>query len=225
MMLSAAEVQARKFSTSTFPQGGYDSYAVDQLLDRVTATLTRLESGQITGVGGAPLLGPDDIFNQRFPITKLRGGYAMEEVDSLLDEVASTLTQYVERALRGELSSVTSSPSESSGAPSQPPLASTTVSRSGARPESGLTADSRSAETLDPGQTPAAVLQAPDPEPPEGPPADALTAGEFLRELQYTRATMFGDARESLTFRTSDGSALHPLRIERTDDGLVVHLG
>lgn len=51
-----------------------------------------------------------------------------------------------------------------------------------------------------------------------------MPGGEVQRQLIYTRATMFGDARETLTVRTPDGHVFGVARIERTDDGVVVHV-
>lgn len=65
-----------------------------------------------------------------------------------------------------------------------------------------------------------------EPAPVEGysAPAGAMGAQDFLRDLQYQRATMFGDARESLRFQTPDGTTLSPMRVEKTPEGLIIHV-
>lgn len=101
-----------RFSTTRL-RPGYDEREVDDLLDRIVADtidvamyIDLLEmaaaeaerTGQDISAAAAettwsPVLTPEEIRNKRFSTTRLRPGYAMEDVDAFLEEAAAALGQ------------------------------------------------------------------------------------------------------------------------------------
>lgn len=80
---------------------GYSVDEVDDFLDRCRATLTHYETGGSAAAvslakspGTGALLTAADARSVRFPTTKWREGYAMEEVDDLLDQVVNELVRW-----------------------------------------------------------------------------------------------------------------------------------
>lgn len=194
-MISAHDVLNARFMPTKFREG-YEMAEVDQFLDQIARTLGRLESGYTSDADGGRLIAPNDILNKRFVPTKFRGGYDIDQVDDFLDKVQATLTEYVARATRGELTPGTDV--------AVAPLTQATPDQ----PEPAL-------------PEPAVA----EPLVPREPSPDAMRAGDVLREIQYARATSFGDARESLTVRTPDGSAFSVVGVEKTESGLVIRIG
>lgn len=227
-MISSNDIRQTFFST-TSQEEGYDPAQVQKFLDDVAATLERLESGYTTAANGARLLEPKDLLKQRFLGTKFRSGYNKTEVEDLIVKARETLSEYVQLAVAGKLPA----PTEATAPPAEaerPRVPSDTVPSGSGPTDTGWLRDDivatpavptqavpmRSVPTQNP--IPAAV------KPPAEPAPAGMRGGDALRELQYTRATMFGDARETLTVRTPDGAAYGVDRIERTDNGVVIHL-
>ena len=88
-MLTAEDVLHAKLATTKFTEG-YEQADVDDLLDRVVATLRAVESGQPPAMA----LTADDVRDARFPVTRFREGYDQDQVDDLLQDVAVTLQQH-----------------------------------------------------------------------------------------------------------------------------------
>ncbi|WP_116245707.1 DivIVA domain-containing protein [Nocardiopsis sp. FIRDI 009] len=86
MPLTPADIRNKKFHTVRL-RPGYHEGDVDDLLDRIEATLVALEGGPRNG----PLLTADDVRNARFRTTRLSPGYREDEVDDFLDIVAADL--------------------------------------------------------------------------------------------------------------------------------------
>lgn len=93
MPLTSADIRDKKFHTVRL-RAGYNEEDVDELLDRIEATLIALEGGPRTG----PLLTADDVLKSRFRTTRLGPGYREDEVDDFLDMVVADLR---ERGLGG----------------------------------------------------------------------------------------------------------------------------
>jgi DivIVA domain-containing protein len=74
-------IRNAKFRTTRFSPG-YDDQEVDNLLDRLVATLRESE-----------LPDPEELHNVQFTTRRLRPGYAMPDVDTLLQEIAEASTQ------------------------------------------------------------------------------------------------------------------------------------
>ncbi|GIG38753.1 DivIVA domain-containing protein [Cellulomonas phragmiteti] len=85
-MLTSDDVTRQRFTAVKFREG-YDQDQVDDLLDRVVATLRALETGTPT----AHPLTAQDVRAVRFQATKFREGYDQDQVDDFLDRVAQTL--------------------------------------------------------------------------------------------------------------------------------------
>lgn len=86
MPLTAADIREKKFHTVRL-RPGYNEEDVDELLDRIEATLVALEGGPRTG----PLITADEVRNSRFRTTRLSPGYREDEVDDFLDTVVADL--------------------------------------------------------------------------------------------------------------------------------------
>ncbi|WP_150240488.1 DivIVA domain-containing protein [Nocardiopsis quinghaiensis] len=86
MPLTPADIREKKFHTVRL-RPGYNEEDVDELLDRVEATLVALEGGPRTG----PLITADEVRNARFRTTRLSPGYREDEVDDFLDIVVADL--------------------------------------------------------------------------------------------------------------------------------------
>ncbi|WP_017572189.1 DivIVA domain-containing protein [Nocardiopsis halotolerans] len=86
MPLTPADIREKKFHTVRLRQG-YHEEDVDELLDRIEATLVALEGGPRTG----PLVTADEVRNSRFRTTRLSPGYREDEVDDFLDLVIADL--------------------------------------------------------------------------------------------------------------------------------------
>lgn len=80
---------------------GYSVDEVDDFLDRCRATLDHYETGgsaaavsltKTSAVRG--LLTAAEVRSVKFPTTRWREGYAMEEVDDLLDQVVNELVRW-----------------------------------------------------------------------------------------------------------------------------------
>jgi DivIVA domain-containing protein len=65
----------------TTQRGGYDEEEVDEFLDRITDSLVRGERGTLSRLAGEP----------RFKTVRMRPGYVMADVDSLLASVEQAL--------------------------------------------------------------------------------------------------------------------------------------
>ncbi|HEY5400789.1 MAG TPA: DivIVA domain-containing protein [Trebonia sp.] len=74
-------IRNAKFRTTRFSPG-YDDQEVDNLHDRLVATLRESE-----------LPDPEELHNVQFTTRRLRPGYAMPDVDTLLQEIAEASTQ------------------------------------------------------------------------------------------------------------------------------------
>lgn len=85
--ISAETVLHVRFSTTKFTDG-YDQSEVDDLLDRVIATLRAREAGEPGELGE---LGAEQVAGTTFSRTRFREGYAMDEVDDFLDRIATAL--------------------------------------------------------------------------------------------------------------------------------------
>ncbi|OOC55824.1 MULTISPECIES: DivIVA domain-containing protein [Nocardiopsis] len=86
MPLTPADIREKKFHTVRL-RPGYNEEDVDELLDRIEATLIALEGGPRTG----PLITADEVRNARFRTTRLSPGYHEDEVDDFLDTVVADL--------------------------------------------------------------------------------------------------------------------------------------
>ncbi len=235
-MLSSNDIRQVLFTT-TSSEEGYDPTQVQSFLDKVAQTLSRLESGHTSTADGKRLLEPQQLLQQRFLGTKFRNGYAVDEVDDLLNKASDTLNEYVRMAIAGTLPSPTNKPAATTPKPAA------RVAKAVAKPEEPIAlgtgpaatgwlrddvvpskevptqvVPTHTVSTRNPMPTPRADSATSDPVP------KGMRGGDVLRELQYTRATMFGDARETLTVRTPDGNVFGVASIERTDDGVIVHL-
>jgi DivIVA domain-containing protein len=73
----------RNVKFRTTHRGGYDEEEVDQYLDRITDGLSRGERGTVRQLAGEP----------RFTATRLRPGYVIADVDSLLASVDQALAE------------------------------------------------------------------------------------------------------------------------------------
>jgi DivIVA domain-containing protein len=74
-------IQNAKFRTTRLAPG-YDEEEVDDLLDRVVATLRESD-----------LPDPQELRNVQFTTRRLRPSYVMKDVDGLLHELAEAVTQ------------------------------------------------------------------------------------------------------------------------------------
>ncbi len=90
-MLTAKDVERVRFTAATLRRG-YDQREVDELLDRVAATLRQIEEGAGAVPGG--VMTPEEIDATLFTTTSPRGGYDEREVDALLERVSQTLRHY-----------------------------------------------------------------------------------------------------------------------------------
>ena len=81
-LLTADDVLNKKFQATKFREG-YDQDEVDDLLDRVVATLRAREAG---APADRPLTAAD-LDALSFTTTKFREGYAQGDVDALLERV------------------------------------------------------------------------------------------------------------------------------------------
>lgn len=72
-------IRSARFGTTR--RGGYDEEEVDEFLDRIVDNLTRGERGTLRQLAGEP----------RFTVVKLRPGYRVADVDSLLASVEQAL--------------------------------------------------------------------------------------------------------------------------------------
>ena len=86
MPLTPADIRNQKFHTVRL-RPGYNEEDVDELLDRIEATLVALEGGPRKG----PLITADEIRNSRFRTTRMSPGYREDEVDDFLDRVVADL--------------------------------------------------------------------------------------------------------------------------------------
>ena len=199
-MISAHDVLNARFMPTKFREG-YEMAEVDQFLDQIARTLGRLEAGYTSDADGGRLVAPDDVRNKQFVATKFRGGYDVDQVDDFLDKVQVTLTEYVARATRGELT----------------PRADEAVSPQETPAQAAPSVAEPAVET--------SATETPSTPAPHAPSPDAMRAGDFLREIQYARATSFGAARESLTVHAPDGSTFSVVGVEKTESGLVIRIG
>jgi len=107
-MTTSHEVLESRFR-STRLRPGYSVAEVDDYLDRCRATLAHYEGGGRAGATtlsrslpttlskdahDAALLTAADVRSVRLPTTRWREGYAMEEVDDLLDGVVNELVRW-----------------------------------------------------------------------------------------------------------------------------------
>lgn len=103
-MTTSHEVLESRFR-STRLRPGYSVAEVDDYLDRCRATLAHYEGGGRAGTWPSPttlskdahdaaLLTAADVRSVRLPTTRWREGYAMEEVDDLLDGVVNELVRW-----------------------------------------------------------------------------------------------------------------------------------
>ena len=88
MPLTPADIREKKFHTVRL-RPGYNEQDVDELLDRIEATLVALEGGPRKG----PLITAEEVRNSRFRTTRLSPGYREDEVDDFLDLVIADLTE------------------------------------------------------------------------------------------------------------------------------------
>ena len=87
--MRAQDVAEKRFQPTKFRRG-YSQDDVDDLLDRVQATLAAAERGDRT-VAGDRMVTPEDVVAVRFHATKWQEGYDQDEVDDFLDEVVVAL--------------------------------------------------------------------------------------------------------------------------------------
>ncbi len=233
-MLSSKDIRQALLTTTSLKEG-YDPAQVRLFLARVSETLSRLESGHTTAADGQRLMEPKELLQQRFLGTKFRDGYDVAEVQALLNQAHETLNEYVQMAVTGTLpkptteSATPAAPAAAGSGTTGPGPAATGWLRNDIVPVHAVPTQSVPTQAVPtqavPTHTvptrnplPASASQAKEPAP------AGMRGGDVLRELQYTRATMFGDARETLTVRTPDGQKFGVASIERTDSGVVVHL-
>jgi DivIVA domain-containing protein len=97
--MRAQDVAEKRFLPTKF-RDGYDQQEVDDLLDRIQATLTVAEGGTIPTTGRlatAKPVGPEDVKRARFRATRWREGYDQDQVDDFLDEVVAELRRLGKR--------------------------------------------------------------------------------------------------------------------------------
>lgn len=97
-MLSADDVLALRFPTSTMFVSGYAADAVDRWLERVVATLRAHEGrpdGEISVVAA-------DARTVRFTARRGKAAYEPDAVDDAIDMIAVTLAMHEAAAARGE---------------------------------------------------------------------------------------------------------------------------
>ena len=75
-------IRSSRFGTTRW--GGYDEEEVDEFLDRIVDNLTRGERGTLRQLAG----------EARFTVVKLRPGYRVADVDSLLASVEQALADF-----------------------------------------------------------------------------------------------------------------------------------
>lgn len=90
--LGSQEVSELVFTTVKMREG-YDRDQVDVLRDKITATLRAREDGTWAG-GPYGMLTSTDVRKIGFQRTMFQTGYAPNEVDAFLDDVARTLAAY-----------------------------------------------------------------------------------------------------------------------------------
>ncbi len=126
-MLTAKDVERVRFGAATLRRG-YDQREVDDLLERVAATLRAVEEGRSPDAVPGGALSGDDLDHAVFTST-FRGGYDEREVDTFLDRVSATLRHYGhDSALLRPVASPPASPLAS------PPAGSTTPGTSAPSP-------------------------------------------------------------------------------------------
>jgi len=86
-VLSAEDVERVRFGATKFREG-YDQDEVDDMLDRIVATLRHDPSRRVVTA--------DEVYTTTFSSTRFREGYDPDEVDDFLDKVIETLEE-VER--------------------------------------------------------------------------------------------------------------------------------
>ena len=99
---TANNVETKRFTTTRF-QEGYEMTQVDDLLAKAAAELRRLEdentslqrqpaaSGRGAVPAATPILTAEAVVKQKFNPTRIRAGYAQDEVDDFLDELVLAL--------------------------------------------------------------------------------------------------------------------------------------
>ncbi|PSK99568.1 DivIVA domain-containing protein [Murinocardiopsis flavida] len=92
--MTPADVRNRYFDTTRM-HTGYDEEEVDSFLDHVEATLVTLRDGKdAPGATESGMLTAARVRAERFTTTRLRPGYAPDQVDAFLDEVAAELERH-----------------------------------------------------------------------------------------------------------------------------------
>ena len=90
-MLTAAQIRDHEFASAAFGHHGYDRDQVDDYLDRARVELEYARRGDTPHPGPARL-SPRDVQRLRFSAPPSgRDGYAVAQVDTFLDVVATTL--------------------------------------------------------------------------------------------------------------------------------------
>lgn len=98
LLLSAADVSSAGFTRTTYRRG-YDPKEVDDFLGKVTTAISmrsdaveRRAAGELISASNFPL-SPSEVKNKNFTPTRLREGYAEDEVDDFLARVMETLRE------------------------------------------------------------------------------------------------------------------------------------
>jgi DivIVA domain-containing protein len=97
--MRAQDVAEKRFQPTKY-RNGYDQQDVDDLLDRVQATLIVAEGGTIPTTGRlatAKPLRPEDVKGARFRVSRWREGYDQDQVDDFLDDVVAELRRLGKR--------------------------------------------------------------------------------------------------------------------------------
>ncbi|WP_188726453.1 DivIVA domain-containing protein [Pseudoclavibacter endophyticus] len=81
------DIVNQRFSTTRFG-AGYDQREVDTFLEKLTAALRRLETGDHLEAGG---VNSEEVINVRFTPSRFRVGYDAPEVDEFLDRIVIEL--------------------------------------------------------------------------------------------------------------------------------------
>ncbi|WP_285729577.1 DivIVA domain-containing protein [Nocardiopsis sp. ATB16-24] len=178
MPLTPADIREKKFHTVRL-RPGYNEQDVDELLDRIEATLVALEGGPRKG----PLITAEEVRNSRFRTTRLSPGYREDEVDDFLDLVIADLT---ERGL--------GRPGDQRHSPPLPPRHGSDPAASRGTPETHGRAERYEAggpERAARSRAGSSHARSGTPHPRSGPPRPALMTPRDIREQQFatTRLT------------------------------------